>query len=231
MYCVKCGVKLADSEKQCPLCQTLVFHPDITREEGEKLYPAARYPSYQVNHRSALVIVTTLFLMPLLISLLCDWRITGEITWSGYVAGALFVTYVSMVLPYWFRHPNPVIFVPCGFAAVGLFLLYINLTTDGNWFLSFAFPVVGGLCLIVTAVVTLLRYLPGGELYVFGGAFAVLGVFMLLVEFLMMITFDLSTFIAWSLYPLVALVLLGGMLIFLAISQPAREKMERKFFL
>ena len=41
MYCVKCGVKLADSEKQCPLCQTLVFHPDITREEGEKLYPAA----------------------------------------------------------------------------------------------------------------------------------------------------------------------------------------------
>jgi hypothetical protein len=91
--------------------------------------------------------------------------------------------------------------------------------------------VVGGLCLIVTAVVTLVRYVPGFELYIFGGAFAVLGVFMLLVEFLMMITFDLSTFVAWSLYPLVALVLLGGMLIFLAISQPAREKMERKFFL
>lgn len=231
MYCVKCGVKLADTEKHCPLCQTVVFHPDVLREEGQKPYPAARYPSYQVNHRSALVIVTTLFLMPLLITLLCNWRITGEITWSGYVAGALFVTYVSMVLPYWFRNPNPVIFVPCSFAAVELFLLYINLATEGHWFLSFAFPVVGGLCLIVTAVVTLLRYLPGNELYVIGGALAVLGAFMLLVEFLMMITFDLTTFIAWSLYPLTALVLLGGMLIFLGISQPAREKMERKFFL
>jgi hypothetical protein len=35
----------------------------------------------------------------------------------------------------------------------------------------------------------------------------------------------------WSLYPLTALVLLGGMLIFLAICRPARETMERKFFL
>ena len=29
MYCVKCGVELADSEKKCPLCGTPVFHPDI----------------------------------------------------------------------------------------------------------------------------------------------------------------------------------------------------------
>ena len=31
MYCVKCGVELADSEKKCPLCGTPVFHPDIPR--------------------------------------------------------------------------------------------------------------------------------------------------------------------------------------------------------
>ena len=231
MYCVKCGVKLADSEKQCPLCQTLVFHPDITREEGEKLYPAARYPSYQVNHRSALVIVTTLFLMPLLISLLCDWRITGEITWSGYVAGALFVTYVSMVLPYWFRHPNPVIFVPCGFAAVGLFLLYISIATGGGWFLSFAFPITGGVALIITAVVTLLKYVRRGQLYIFGGAIIALGGMTVLAEYLSVITFGLDRFFGWSFYPLMVAVLLGGLLIFLAICRPARETMERKIFL
>ena len=26
MYCIKCGVELADSEKVCPLCGTRVFH-------------------------------------------------------------------------------------------------------------------------------------------------------------------------------------------------------------
>ena len=29
MYCVKCGVELADSQRVCPLCGTRVFHPDI----------------------------------------------------------------------------------------------------------------------------------------------------------------------------------------------------------
>ena len=29
MYCIKCGVELADSEKSCPLCQTPVFHPQF----------------------------------------------------------------------------------------------------------------------------------------------------------------------------------------------------------
>ena len=31
MYCVKCGVELADSQRVCPLCGTRVFHPDIPR--------------------------------------------------------------------------------------------------------------------------------------------------------------------------------------------------------
>lgn len=44
MYCVQCGVKLADTEVRCPLCGTRVFHPDIFREEGERLYPAQKYP-------------------------------------------------------------------------------------------------------------------------------------------------------------------------------------------
>ena len=39
MYCVKCGVKLADSEKICPLCGTKAYHPDIERGEVNAIYP------------------------------------------------------------------------------------------------------------------------------------------------------------------------------------------------
>ena len=31
MYCIKCGVELADSEKKCPLCGTVVFNPELSR--------------------------------------------------------------------------------------------------------------------------------------------------------------------------------------------------------
>ena len=231
MYCVNCGVKLADTEKQCPLCGVTAFHPELERPEGEALYPREKYPASPVNSRAAAIILSTLFLMPALITLVCDVQLSGAVTWSGYVIGALLLSYEILVLPMWFREPNPVIFVPCSFAAVGLYVLYINCATGGDWFLSFAFPVVGGIGLIVTAVVTLLKYLRKGRLYIFGGAFIAFGLFVPLVEFLMMITFHFSGFVAWSLYPMIGLVLFGGMLIVLALYKPFREMMERKFVL
>lgn len=231
MYCANCGVKLAETEKVCPLCGIVAYHPDIQRKESEPLYPSQKYPEKRVTPKGAKIIVTTLFLLPILITLLCDLQLHDRVTWSGYVIGGVIVCYVMMVLPWWFRKPNPVIFLPCDFAAIGLFLLYISLYTKGYWFLSFAFPVTGGVALIVTAVVVLLRYVPKGALYIFGGASILLGLFFPLVEFLSYITFDSVRFLGWSYYPLIVFVLFGGMLIFLAICRPARESMERRFFL
>ena len=230
MYCIKCGVKLSDNQKQCPLCATVVFHPEVM-PAGDPLYPNHRNPAPQTRRKGPLIVLTTLFLLPLIITALCDWQINRAITWSGYVIGALLVCYVNLVLPFWFLQPNPVVFVPCGFAAVGLFLLYISVATGGGWFLSFAFPVTGAVGLIVTAVVALLKYVGKGELYIFGGAFVALGAFMPVMELLLNLTFGYTHSIIWSMYPLTALVLLGGMLIFLGLCRPARETMERKFFL
>ena len=231
MYCINCGVKLADSEKQCPLCATPVFHPHLKQPEGERLYPLGEEPVQKVNPWGALFIVSLLFLLPGLITLLVDWQINQAVTWSGYVIGALMVGYACFVLPFWFRHPNPVIFVPIDFAVIILYLLYINLSLKGDWFLSFAFPVTGGVGLILTAVITLTRYLRRGKLYIFGGASILLGGFMMLTEFLLDLTFNRSRLMVWSVYPLTVLVLLGLALIFVAICKPLRESLERKFFI
>ena len=231
MYCVNCGVKLGDAEKSCPLCGTAAFHPDIPRPQGEPLYPADRLPAPQVSSRGGQIILTALFLLPLLICLQCDLLVAGRITWSGYVAGALVTAYVLLVLPHWFRRPNPVIFCPVSFGVAALYLMYINYAVRGSWFLSFALPVTAGVGLISTAVTALLRYLRRGRLYIFGGAMIVLGAFMLLVEFLLCVTFTAIRFYGWSLYPLSALAVLGGMLIFLAVNRRARERMEKRFFI
>lgn len=231
MYCAKCGVQLADTENKCPLCGTRA-HPDVVRPAGEPLYPKNGKPAPQVSTWGLQIVLSALVLLPMLICLQCDLLINSSVTWSGFVTGALLCIYVMLVLPIWFRKPNPVIFVPCSFASVGGYLLYINLATAGNWFLSFAFPVVGFFCLVVTAVVTLVRYVRRGFLYIYGGAFVAMGAFMPLMGFLINLTFRHTVkFALWSLYPLTALVLVGGMLIFLAICRPAREVMERKFFI
>lgn len=231
MYCVNCGVKLADTEARCPLCGVVAVHPDIKGEQAKPLYPAKRFPAPQVSPKGAQIIATGLFLLPFFITLVCNLQLSGGITWSGFVMGALAVAYIAFVLPFWFRRPNPVIFVPCDFVAAGLYLLYINVVTGGNWFLGFAFPVVGFLGTLVTAVVTLLRYLRRGGFYICGGALMALGAFLPLMEHLMTRTFDLEKFVGWSWYPMIALAVLGGVLLLLGGSSRAKEAMERKFFL
>ena len=232
MYCVKCGVELADSEKKCPLCGTPVFHPDIPRPRTDPPFPPDRHIHPDaVNRSGILFVLTVLALLPAVIVLLCDWRINGTIIWSGYAAGAIGLLYLIVLLPLWFRHPNPVIFVPVDFAAVGLYLLYINCATGGHWFLSFAFPVTGAIGLLVTAVVALTRYIHAGYLYIYGGGLILGGGLAVLIEFLINLTFQIHETLFWSFYPLAAGVILGLMLLIIAICKPLRESLQRKFFL
>ncbi len=230
MYCIKCGVILDDGEKKCPLCHTEVFHPDYITKKPKELYPRDKYPEREKKPLLFPILMSLAFLLPAIIVTLCDLQFMGGITWSGFVTGALLILYVSIVLPLWFKSPNPVVFVPCAFAAGILYLFYINLACNGHWFYSFALPTAGGVALIVCAAVTLMRYLKGGKLFIFGGAFILFGAFMLLVEFLMDLTFESVRFIGWSFYPLITFVLIGGLLVFIGCYRPLREEMERKFF-
>ena len=229
MYCIECGVKLGDAEKKCPLCNTAVCHPDYVNKHGKALYPGNKMPQRSSGSKALNGAIIILFLIPLFVCFAADMLLDGKAEWFGYVAGALVLSYIAFALPMWFRKPNPVIFVPCNFAAAALYLMYINLATGGVGFLSFALPVTAGLCLITCTVVTLLHYLRKGKLYILGGALMALGAFMLLIEFLMGVTFHLR-FIGWSIYPLCVLLLFGSLLIYLAINSAAREALERKLF-
>ena len=158
-------------------------------------------------------------------------NINGTLVWSGYAAGAIGLLYIVILLPMWFRHPNPVIFVPVDFIAVGLYLLYINFATGGHWFLSFAFPVTGAIGLLISAAVALTHYLRSGYLYIYGGMLILGGGLAVLIEFLINLTFQIHETLFWSFYPMVAGIVLGLMLIVIAICKPLRESLHRKFFL
>lgn len=231
MYCIKCGVKLADTEKSCPLCGTVVFHPELFQGEGKPLYPRQKQQIRKNSGYLLQFLLSFCVFLAMIIVFVCDLQISKSITWSGYVLGGLGLGYICVILPMWFKRPNPVIFLSADFVAAGGYLLLVNLLTGGKWFLSFAFPVTGGVGIIIVTVVALVKYLKKGKMFVFGGMLIALGLFMMLVEFLISITFKVGHFLLWSLYPLVVLSLVGIFLIFLGTYRPAREMMEKKFFI
>ncbi|MBO5715015.1 MAG: zinc ribbon domain-containing protein [Clostridia bacterium] len=227
MYCANCGVKLADTEQRCPLCGTEAYHPDIERPEVDPLYPKDFVPKRELSKTTIHIILFTLFLIPIFICLYSDLYINRHMTWSPYVLFSLSIAYVIIIVPSWFKRPTPAVFVPLDFILVALFLQYINYATNGDWFLTLAFPLVGYLGIIVTAAAVLLYYLKKGHLYVVGGFFIALGLYMDIIELFLMVTFKVN-FDGWSLYPMIPLVLLGLSMIAISISRNARAILARK---
>lgn len=225
MYCCHCGVKLAENQKVCPLCQTPAYHPNIARMPAVPEYSRIAPPRHRRSKVGAVVLLAV-FLAVALLTLNAD----RSLSWWGYVAGALAVCYVAVGLPAWFTKPNPVIFTPCTMVAALFYLWYIDRCTPGTWFFLFALPV--GMCLIltVTAVVTLLYYLHAGQLYIIGGGLVALGGICPMAEALLCSACAIP-FLGWSVFPLVVLAAVGGFCIFLAINTGARQAAERKFFI
>lgn len=233
MYCVKCGVELADSEKRCPLCNTAVILPDNEKREIKpSIYPP--YPgqvSDGMTKRGILFVLSMFFLIPTLLCLCCDLSLNHHIVWSGITMLSTAFVYFAAILPFWYnRAISPIILVPADFAALLGLLVYINCKTGGHWFLSLAFPLIGAIGIIATAVTALHRYNPKYDFYYYGGALILLGGLSILAEFLVNITFNVGKLFTWCLYPLVVFSVIGILFIVLAVSPSMKESLRRKLF-
>ncbi|MCI8611363.1 MAG: hypothetical protein HFE66_05530 [Clostridiales bacterium] len=231
MYCIRCGVELAEHETCCPLCKTKVVHPDFIHPDAPAPYPKDKVIYKDLNRNGVLFILSILFSLAAALMLVCDLSQNHAIIWSGYAIGGLGVGYLFFVFPLWFRRRVPAVFAAVDFSAVLLLLWYINTAVGGSWFLSFAMPTVLMLAAITCAFLILYQYFRSGLLWILGGAFILLGVSLVGIELLMQYTFSLGRGLVWSVYPLVVFALLGILLLVIASSSRLRGYLERKFFL
>lgn len=230
MYCVKCGVKLADGAKSCPLCDTPVLYSDARREA--ELFPAV-YPPKSDGYEerlAGLAFATAILAAVCLTCLIYCLNTYNRVYWSGYVMLGISTLYVIFILPFWFRKYYPLIFVPLDFISVCAYLLYICLYTGGRWFLPFAFPTVMLCCALTTVTIALSKRIKKGKLILTGGLLIAIGGSTMLVEFFESITFQ-TTMFKWSLYSTSAFGVLGLFLIIAGLIPPLKNFLERKFFL
>lgn len=235
MYCAQCGVELRRGAERCPLCGLRVYHPELLTETPEPPpYPPFAGSAERVRPGGLLLILSVLFALPILLCLMIDLRLSGGVTWSGYVVFGVLTLYLAVSLPLWFPQSRGVVAFPITLAAGLATALYVCLKTGGRWFLSFALPVGIAAGLIIEAVIVLPRYAVGARrhrvLYILGGAAIALGGLCVLVELLLRVTFGIGMY-WWSLYPLVVLTVTGLLLIVIAISEPLRASLHKRFFL
>lgn len=231
MYCIKCGAELARGQGICPICNTRVIHPDFPVDTDEAAYPIKKFKSEEISRVSLMFVVTILTLLPMLLPMIFEITWKHSISWSGYVLFGVMLFYEMFLLPLWFKRPNPVIFVPCAFFAMAAFVFYVSYKTSGSWYLTFALPVILSLGIIITAMTALNRYLKHGKLYIYGGGLVSLGLWTVLIEWLLKLAFGVSTSVKWSLFSFGALAVIGILLILIAIIKPFKEALRKIFYI
>ena len=227
MYCVKCGVKLQEGVERCPLCRTPVWNPGQTPET--RSYPDTLPQQHRQADLPGAVALTVISVTAILVTLIVCFHLYGALRWGGYAILGILLFYVIAVLPRWFRQPRGEVFVPVDHAAAALFVLYVCLKTGGHWYLSFALPVIGAGCLILTALICLLKYVRGGRLFILGGFLLTLGGYTVLVEFFEHLSFGLAMF-RWSLYSLAGFGAAGLFLLLAGMIPPLRQEIRKRFF-
>ncbi len=228
MYCYRCGVRLEEGSRVCPLCRTPV--PETAEAEKACTYPD-RQPAEEHRGRCLLAgLMTAALAAACLGCLIFCLRTLGRVDWSGVVMLSCALVWVCAVLPLFFRRFLPLVFVPVDFACLCGFLLYVCAFTGGRWFLSFAFPVAGLVGLLTTVYIVLFRNLRQGRILTLGILLMVTGASFMLVEYLLHITFATPMFV-WSLYCVIVFGALGLYLLLAGLIPPLGDHLRRKFFL
>lgn len=229
MYCVKCGVRLAEGVERCPLCRTPVWNPEPPKEVQRTF--SDRYPTPPKSARYPVLAFLTLLLAAVCLSVfIVCMRVYGRVAWSGYVMLGCALVYFSVIFPFWFERRHPMIFVPLFFVLTCGYLLYICLYNHGHWFLSFAFPLVMLLGAFVTGGVAVFRYVRHRRMLIFGCLLVAIGCSAMLVEMLECITFHTRMF-TWSLYCVCGFSFVGLFLFLSGLIRPWREFLKKKLFI
>lgn len=145
-YCVHCGVKLGESEKRCPLCNTVVIDPAQPPDPAApRAYPV-RTPEQEIkrNNRFLLRLAALLLLLPAVLCLAIDLLLGDCISWSIYPAGALALLFIAVAVPILTPRLRDITSLAANFLSLSGYLFLVEKVSDsGRWFFPAVLPSLG----------------------------------------------------------------------------------------
>ena len=145
-YCVHCGVKLGESEKRCPLCNTVVIDPAQPHDPAlPRAYPV-RTPEQEIkrNKHFLLRLAALLLLLPAFLCLFIDLLLGPGVTWSIYPSGALTLLFIATAVPILSPKFWDITSLAADFLALSGYLFLVEKTSEsGRWFFPIVLPALG----------------------------------------------------------------------------------------
>lgn len=179
-YCVECGVKLADYEKDCPLCNTPVYNPNEIREMKNKYNEVNEqkdtkkknkidykeeyicmdwvddFVTKTINGPFLASIIVLSCILAMFITSVITYIFKGHFGWAIYVFGAFICAWAYVIFPLLYPKIKPYIYASIDIVVSAIYLLLVNYCTGFYpWYLPLGLPLI----LIIGAVSVLTMYI------------------------------------------------------------------------
>lgn len=220
-YCVNCGVELEKSQKRCPLCNTPVINPN----ESTQINVIPPYPDNDTTtvvrkiRRMTVLLISIILLVPFIICPVCDYIISGGLSWSVYVMTSVILGWGYIVPPIVLKHN---VVVKCTFIdyfSTMLFLYMVNMkvTPDRNWFEGIALPILSYIMAVILIYAVLVRCFNISTVIYVSLGFVFVAVLNILIEYMIMVYNKMPDGFVWSMP--VAISCVGVALLILVVSR------------
>ncbi len=199
-YCFKCGVKVDNGVKKCPLCKL-----ELPVFEDEKIIEP-RYPSQEnvfkeikKRRRNVFFTIYSMVIIAIVINLLfIDWRDNNTLSWAIYSTIYLIGSLVYLIAILQYYKDSKINFIIIG--ANTLLLLFLNDYVNGkiDWFYTLAGPItifstIASYCIF--KIFKSKKLLP----YKIIGSLLIIAIFLISIELVINKFLFNSFFVNWSL--------------------------------
>jgi hypothetical protein len=233
-YCVHCGVQLAASEKDCPLCGTVVQDPFCAWQKPEQMpySETVEVKNTHIDRRYARQLMAMAMLIPIVIVMLIDLVDGRGFGWSLLVSGTLVLIYCWIVVPILFKFSRPYAYILIDIISLSAYLLLIALITGGmGWYLGLVLPMLIWLSLVVMASVLAIRRLEMAPLYRAALVTLMTAAFLLGLELLINLHAEIGIRLNWSFFAAIPLGVIALMLALLENNTPLKEEIKKHLFI
>ena len=228
MYCYKCGVKISDAERKCPLCHTKMPYHKLGNDKpsySNKIDDIGRHIDFHYLARLILLILCFLGI----ITFLCNYFINGKITWSIYVLSS--IVYLSTQVSFlYFKNK----FVPAILNLFGIeYLLFtIAYMTNGmNWYLYLVMPNIFIIWLLIVLCIFFFRKkkrrLTRGTAVIL----LVISIILVVTEILVDLFRNNAVNLKWSLYASLPILIVSLIIFVISFNRRLIEEVKRRIFI
>ncbi len=228
-YCVNCGVKLKKSEKVCPLCNTRVINPNILNNEYKPVYSTIVEEYHKINTKYLCMLITEILFVVALITVLCDFIITKNFTWSIYVVAS--IIYLDSKLSFILYKKKFIPLIIELLSTEGLLFVIAYLNNGLHWFLYLVCPFIFIVWLYIILCIFIFRNKKYNFLRRFTFAFSSISVILLVIESCIDLFIKEKIFLTWSIYASLPIIIISILTFIISYNKRLLDEIKQRIFI